>query len=318
MSLVTLSLVKGSRAGGSDRALCPCRVLGAGVKSARTGGSARQTNGSAEYPCRYRAPVELSAVVVVVGLVAAFVLGLSKTSVPSVGAFGVALLATVLPALPSTGVALPVLLLGDAVAISMYARHADRRLLLRLLPSVTVGLAAGYALVRVADPAVVARVIGAILLLTVLGQVPRRAPSKPPGVSAGAADDDEGGVPESGARAVGPVSVLLGIGAGLSTMVANAGGPMMTLYVLRMRVTTLAFLGTVAWFFLAVNLLKLPFSIGLGLITPQSLVISAAIAPGMLAGALVGRRLVRGMSRQVFEAVALIATAAAAIWLLVR
>jgi len=241
------------------------------VKCARTGGSTRQTNGSAEYPCLYRAPVELSAVVVVVGLVAAFVLGLSKTSVPSVGAFGVALLATVLPALPSTGVALPVLLLGDAVAISMYARHADRRLLLRLLPSVTVGLAAGYALVRVADPAVVARVIGVILLLTVLGQVPRRAPSKPPGVSAGAADDDEGGVPESGARAVGPVSVLLGIGAGLSTMVANAGGPMMTLYVLRMRVTTLAFLGTVAWFFLAVNLLKLPFSIGLGLITPQSL-----------------------------------------------
>ena len=34
-------------------------------------------------------------------------------------------------------------------------------------------------------------------------------------------------------------------------MVANAGGPMMTLYLLRMHVTTLAFLGTLAWFFLA-------------------------------------------------------------------
>lgn len=267
---------------------------------------------------RYGAPVELSVVVVVVGLVAAFVLGLSKTSVPSVASFGVALLATVLPALASTGVALPVLLLGDVVAISMYARHADRGLLLRLLPSVTVGLAAGYVLVRVADPGVVGRVIGALLLVTVLGQIPRRAPSKPPEVSTEATTADDEVVPEAPSSAVGPVSVLLGIGAGLSTMVANAGGPMMTLYVLRMRVTTLAFLGTVAWFFLVVNLLKLPFSIGLGLITPHSLVISAAIAPGMVAGAFVGRRLVRGMSRQLFEAVALIATAAAAIWLLVR
>ncbi|HRA51754.1 cupin domain-containing protein, partial [Actinotalea sp.] len=94
-------------------------------------------------------------------------------------------------------------------------------------------------------------------------------------------------------------------------------GLVMALYLLRMRVGTLAFLGTSAWFFLAVNLLKVPFSVGLGLITPDSLRLSAAIAPGILVGALAGRRLVRGMSREVFELAALVATAAAAVWLLV-
>ena len=267
--------------------------------------------------------MEPSPLVVVVGLLAAFVMGVSKTGVPSVGAFGAALLATVVPAVASTGVLLPVLLLGDAVAIAMYARHADARLLVRLLPSVTVGLLAGYLLVRVADADVVTRVIGAVLLLSAIGALVRRRRSavRPAADDAVAATSPTRSDPEPvdrlPARARGPVSLLLGAGAGLSTMVANAGGPMMTLYLLRMRVGTLAFLGTSAWFFLAVNLLKVPFSVGLGLITPDSLRLSAAIAPGILVGALAGRRLVRGMSREVFELAALVATAAAAVWLLV-
>jgi uncharacterized protein len=46
-------------------------------------------------------------------------------------------------------------------------------------------------------------------------------------------------------------------------MVANAGGAVMALYLLSARLTVLGFLGTTAWFFLVVNLGKLPFSIGL-------------------------------------------------------
>lgn len=56
-------------------------------------------------------------------------------------------------------------------------------------------------------------------------------------------------------------SIALGAAAGFSTMVANAGGPMMTLYLLRLGVTPRAFLGTVAWFFFVVNVLKVPLSI---------------------------------------------------------
>lgn len=303
--------------------------------------------------------MELTAAVVAVGLVAAFVFGVSKTAVPAISAFGVALLATVLPPVPSTGVALPVLLVVDVFAIALYGRHADRGVLLRLLPSVVVGLAAGWVLIRFADAAVVTRVIGVVLLLSVGGALVRRRPSTttstgaaagpPDGDGAGSPDGDGAGSPggdevgSSGpgrrpdvptprrgadlghapddvapASAAGPVALLLGAGAGLSTMVANAGGPMMTLYLLRMRVGVLGFLGTVAWFFAAVNLLKVPFSVGLGLITPESLLVSAAIAPGAIAGALLGRRLVRGMSVEVFRVVALAATTVAGLWLVVR
>lgn len=253
--------------------------------------------------------MEVTVAVVLLGTVATFVLGLSKTWVPSVGAFGVALLATVLPALPSTGVALPVLLAGDLIAVRMYARHVDVGLLVRLVPAVVVGLAAGFLLIRVTDTGTVTRVIGGILLFTAVGEMATRWRRRRT-VEA----HDTG---EEPASARSGTSLLLGAGAGLSTMVANAGGPMMTLYLLRMRVTTLAFLGTVAWFFFVVNLLKLPFSIGLGLINPQSLVVSALLTPGMIAGAVLGGRLVRHMSRAGFELVALAATAAAGLWLLV-
>ncbi|HMO11925.1 MAG TPA: sulfite exporter TauE/SafE family protein [Actinotalea sp.] len=248
--------------------------------------------------------MELTVAVVLVGTLATFVFGLSKTAVPAAGSFGAALLTLVLPALPSTGAALPVLIVGDLVALAIYGRHAEARVLLRMLPAVAVGLAAGFAVLDQIDRTVAARVIGALLLVSGAGEILRRRRAAA-----------HGGAPAP-SRQGSAVSLTLGAGAGFSTMVANAGGPMMTLYLLRLGVGRHAFLGTVAWFFFAVNVLKVPFSASLGLITPSSLVISAALVPGIVVGALLGRRLALGMSRQVFENLALVATAAAGAWLL--
>ena len=246
--------------------------------------------------------LELGVSQLVVGLLAAFVFGAAKTGVPSIGAFGVALLATVLPAVPSTGVALPILILGDVIAIALYRQHAMVKVLVRLLPSVLIGLALGFLLLRTAEAVTLTRLIGAILVISAAGELYRRRP--------GAAINIH-------IRAHSPVSTLLGVGAGASTMIANAGGPMMTLYLLRMRVTALSFMGTVAWFFFAVNLLKLPFSVNLGLITRQSLLFDLVLVPGLLIGAFVGFRFVQRSSRRVFEMVAILATLAAGLWLLI-
>ena len=261
--------------------------------------------------------MHLTMAVVVVGTLAAAIFGISKSAVPAVGSFGAALLATVLPPVASTGVVLPVLVVGDLIALGMYARHVDVRVLLRLLPAVGVGLALGYWTVRSASSDTSARVIGVLLLISGLGELIRRR-------RAADAPTAEAGTPVG--RSTGPstpadrslVSLTLGAGAGFSTMVANAGGPMMTLYLLRLGVSQRALLGTVAWFFFMVNALKVPLSIGLGLITPASLVISAALVPGIVLGALAGRRLAAAMSPEVFATVALVATSAAGAWLLVQ
>jgi len=273
--------------------------------------------------------MHLTWTVVVVGTVAAAIFGVSKAAVPAVGSFGAALLATVLPPVASTGVVLPVLIVGDLIALGMYAPHVDVRILVRLLPAVTVGLALGFWLVRSAGAGASGRVIGVLLLLSGLGELLRRRKAAralelaSPAGAAGVAGVEPGAAPAGpAAPPARPVdrslmSIALGAGAGFSTMVANAGGPMMTLYLLRLGVTQRAFLGTVAWFFFVVNVLKVPLSVGLGLITPASLVISAALVPGIVVGALAGRRLAAAMSPEVFATVALVATSAAGVWLVV-
>ncbi|SFB24730.1 TSUP family transporter [Cellulomonas marina] len=264
----------------------------------------------------------------VLGTLAAVVFGMSRTGVPSLGAFGMALLATAVDPVRAAGLALPVLIVGDLVALRLYARSARLRLLVVLLPSVVVGLAAGWAVLRFLDAGAAGRLVGAVLLVSggweLLRRVARRradhratvrAATSGPVAPARTASPVPAGLPTVGDRLV---RGLLGAGAGLSTMVANAGGPLMGLYLLRARLGPAAFLGTNAWFFFVVNLAKVPFSVGLGLITPGSLALSAALLPGLVLGAVGGRWLVRRMSFDVFGLVVLVATVVAGAWLVVR
>ncbi len=78
----------------------------------------------------------------------------------------------------------------------------------------------------------------------------------------------------------------------------------------------LAFLGTSAWLFLVVNVLKVPFSAGLGLLPPSTLVLAAVTAPLVLVGAVLGRALVRRVDQSVFERVTVGFTVVAAVRLL--
>ncbi|WP_129338316.1 TSUP family transporter [Cellulomonas endophytica] len=282
-----------------------------------------------------------------VGTLAAAVFGMSKTGVPSLGAFGMALLATAVDPVAAAGIALPVLICGDLLALRLYAREARWGLLRALLPSVVLGLAAGWAALRLLDGPAAGRLVGTLLLLAggwelVRREQRRRAAARRPGAgpvpaapsaqvplsstgrdtrpahAAGAGGppvDDRlpaAGTGERVARAV------LGAGAGLSTMVANAGGPMMSLYLVRARLSAVAFLGTNAWFFFVVNVVKVPFSVGLGLITVDSVRLSAALLPGLLLGAAVGRVVVRRMSLDLFQTVVLVATVLAGAWLVLR
>jgi uncharacterized membrane protein YfcA len=107
-----------------------------------------------------------------------------------------------------------------------------------------------------------------------------------------------------------------GILAGFTTMVANAAGPVMGLYLLAMDLPKLAFIGTTAWFFLLVNAFKVPFSTHLGLITRDSLLLDAALLVPMMPGALLGPILLKRMNQRVFEGMVLVLAVAAALRLL--
>lgn len=234
---------------------------------------------------------------------AALTIGLAKTAIPGGGILPVALFATVLPARTSTAALLLLLIVGDMFALIAYRRHAHWPTLLRLAPAVVVGLLAGFAFLALGDDAVVRRAIGAILLAMIAVTLWRRWRQS----RADAVPGPGGGiVAASGYGAL----------AGFTTMVANAAGPVMSMYFLAMRTPVQVFLGTSAWFFAIVNLFKVPFLAGIGLFEGPVLLMDAALVPLVVVGALLGIRLARRMKQHVFDRIVIGLTIVGATYLL--
>ena len=101
-------------------------------------------------------------------------------------------------------------------------------------------------------------------------------------------------------------------------MVANAGGPVMSMYLLSAGFRKLGFLGTSAFFFLIVNVSKVPFSVGLGLIDGRSLLLDAALAAFVVPGALFGKWAVHRINQRLFEQLVIAATVVGGLQLLLR
>jgi uncharacterized membrane protein YfcA len=110
----------------------------------------------------------------------------------------------------------------------------------------------------------------------------------------------------------------MGILAGFTTMVANAAGPSMVLYLLAAGLPKMEFMGTGAWFFFIVNCFKVPFLANLGLINPHSLPLDLVLGPAAVVGAFIGRAILPKIKQIVFENLALALTVVAGIKLLLQ
>ncbi|MEV0318227.1 sulfite exporter TauE/SafE family protein [Streptomyces sp. NPDC050658] len=235
---------------------------------------------------------------------AAVLVGFSKTAVSGANTVSLAVFAAVLPARESTGVLLPILIAGDVLAVLTYRRHAHWPTLWRLFPAVAAGVVVGTVFLMWADDAVVRTSIGAILLLmAAVTWWRRRATTE-------AAEESV-----RGSRLKAPSYGVLG---GFTTMVANAGGPVMSMYLLSAGFRKLSFLGTSAWFFLIVNTSKVPFSVGLGLIDARSLLLDAALVLFVVPGAYLGKAVVHRINQRLFEQLVIGATVLGGLQLLLR
>jgi uncharacterized membrane protein YfcA len=228
----------------------------------------------------------------------ALLFGVSKTGLPGVSIFSVALFATLLPAREASGVVLPILIAADIVAVASYHQHAQWKYLWKLFPIAAVGIVAGYFTLGNVDSASVGKMVGAILAIMVGVHIWRKKHAS-----------EE--VPTHPAF-VGTV----GLTGGFTTMVANAAGPIMTMFLLAMRLPKMDFMGTAAWYFLVLNVFKVPFGVDLGIINARSLAFDVPLMACSVVGALWGRKILPRLNQAVFETLALAFTALAALRLL--
>lgn len=233
------------------------------------------------YPSRVLDPGEL-----LLAMLAAFCIGMSKAGFSGISLISVFIMAELYGVVPSTGVVLPLLIFSDLAVYPAFMKHASWKPVWRLLPATLVGLAAGWWLLGVIPSESMARkAIGGCILAMVALQALR---AWKPALADRLADS----------RSFGTAA---GVAGGVTTMLANAAGPVIQLYLLSRRLPKMELLGIGARFFLLVNLLKLPLSGSLNLINESTLLDNAKCVPGVIAGILIGKWLIHRVSQRVFE-----------------
>ncbi len=227
-------------------------------------------------------------------------IGVSKSGLPGISLLHVVVFAHLFPGIASTGVVLPMLIAGDLGAVWLFRRHAQWPHIRRTLPPALAGVAAGWWLMGRLPGAAFNPLIGGIVLTLAGLQALRDL--RPQLFQE---------VPHSRGFAW-----TMGFIAGVTTMIANAAGPVMGLYLLAVALPKDAFVGTGAWFFLLINLLKVPFSAQLGLITHGSLLFNSLLVPAIFAGLFLGRAVVARLPQKVFDVFVLAFAAVASLKLL--
>jgi uncharacterized membrane protein YfcA len=234
-------------------------------------------------------------------LLGGFAVGVSKSGLAGVSLVQVLVFAVVFGAKQSTGVLLPLLVVGDCCAVWLVGRDVVWAYVFKLLPPALVGVVIGWLLLGRLEDAVFRPCIGGLVLALCGGQLLRMWRG-----------DLLARVPHTRGFAW-----ATGVLSGVATMLANAAGPIVALYLLAVALPKHRLVATGAWFFLILNLSKVPFSASLGLMSPKSLAIDAILAPCVVAGLITGRAVVRKIPQKAFDTLLLLFTAVAALRLLI-
>jgi uncharacterized membrane protein YfcA len=243
---------------------------------------------------------DLTATQWLLAILSALGIGIAKSGFAGVSMVHVLIFAFLFGARNSTGVVLPMLIVGDICAVLAFRQHARWDYIRRMLGPACVGVIAAWAWMHRLDENLYKPVIGGIILALSALQITRmRRP------------DWFAHIPHAHWFAW-----SLGLLAGVTTMLANAAGPIMALYFLAVALPKLEFVGTSAWFFFILNVFKVPFSAGLGLIHRDTLLLNAALVPAIVFGLFFGRWLIRRVSQRLFDGLLLAFAAVAALRLL--
>jgi len=234
-------------------------------------------------------------------LMAALGVGITKSGLTGVSMVHVLIFASIFDARESTGIVLPMLIFGDAAAMVVYGKHANWTYIRKMLGPTLAGIVVGAIAMQYLSGAAYRPLMGVIILGLVTLQIVRiRYPL----------------ATESIPHALW-FAWSMGMLGGAMTMIANGAGPVFAIYFLAVGLPKLELVGTGAWFFLLMNLIKVPFSWGLGLIKPDTLLLNAILCPFILVGLWIGVTTVKRIPQKQFDLILLAMTAMIAIGFLV-
>ncbi len=224
-------------------------------------------------------------------------IGMSKTGLSGAGLFVVPVFAGIFGGRPSAGLVLPMLIVADFFAVKYYNRHADWKYVFKLLPwafaGIVFALLVGFMISDVQFRKLIAIIVIAGILLMLFQDIRLKNVK----------------IPDHWWLAG-----ILGLAGGFATMIGNAAGPLLSLYLLSMRLPKNIYIGTAAWFFFIVNLSKVPLHIIFWkTITWESLRFNLIMVIPIIAGAVGGFYLVKLIPERAYRIFIILSTLASAV-----
>lgn len=233
-----------------------------------------------------------------ISLFCGFLIGMSKAGVTGTGLVIVPIMAIVFGGKPSTGIVLPMLITADLFAVKYYNRHADWKYLVKLMPWTVLGVLVAL----IAGNLISDALFKAILSVSVLSGVVMMVWIDLKKVTS---------TPDYWWFAM-----ILGFFGGFATMIGNAAGPILSLYLLSMHIPKLRFIGTAAWFFLLINLFKVPLHVYFWeTITLRTVTFNLLLVPAIVVGVFAGIQLVKIIPEKPYRILVITSAAVSALLL---
>ena len=218
--------------------------------------------------------MELTLSMWIIAVVCAIMIGMAKTGVNGIGTLVVPIMAYAFGGMPSAGLVLPMLVMADVFGVAYYHRSAHWKTVLKVIPWAVVGIFAGLLVGKNISAIQFKQLIGILVIISLVVMIWLEIKKS----------DNKDPVPHKSWFAI-----PFGIMGGFSTMIGNAAGPIMSVYLLSMNFHKNTFIGTAAWYFFIVNVCKLPLQIwGWHNITAKTLVFNLLLFPAIALGAIAG------------------------------
>ena len=206
-------------------------------------------------------------------------IGMAKTGLGGLGMIVVPVMANIFGAKSSTGILLLLLIMADFFGVRYYHMHADMRQLVKLIPSTIIGIVTGvFVGDQISDEyfqlLLIIVIISGVLMTVIKVEIKENK----------------------------IFSIIVGFLGGFITMIGNAAGPIMSIYFLSMGFNKNKFIGTAAWFFLFVNLFKVPFHIFIWkTIDLEIFLFDLSLFPLILIGAIIGVWIVKKIPEKPYK-----------------
>ncbi|MBU8913038.1 MAG: sulfite exporter TauE/SafE family protein [Spirochaetales bacterium] len=226
--------------------------------------------------------------------------GMHKTGLNGLSMVAIPVMAAAFGAKVSSGIVLPMFIVGDVIAVLYYRQHAQLKVLFQSLPWVFLGVGIGVLVGDAVSDETFGRLISASIIIglgfTAYQEFSRRDVVVPKGWL---------------------VAAFIGTITGFSSMVGNAA-LLMSLYLVALGFNKREIIGTIAWLFLTVNLIKIPFHVFVwNTITWETMFLDALAVPAILVGAVLGLYLIRFIPERSYRLFLMTTVGLAAIQLMI-